>query len=183
MGSFDSSEGPYATLTLAERWNGIRWSLQTIPNAIPHPTNSAANALNGISCTSGSACTAVGVYKGSGTTIRALAERWTGARWSLQTLPRPIDRPSELNGVSCTSMNACTAVGFYAKHASAPSRPMVERWNGIKWSFQRTPNPTGVTSSELEGVSCSSNSVCTAVGNYFKQGSGDLTLAERWNGG
>lgn len=173
-----SSRGRYAPLTLAERWNGTSWSLQTTPNA-----GGAENVLYGISCTSKSACTAAGYSRRYGATTRALAARWNGTTWSLQTLRPPVGTPSELKGVSCTSKNACTAVGFYAGVPSSPSRALVERWNGTKWSFQSTPLPTGNTSSELEGVACSSTSVCTAVGDYFKQGAGAVTLAERWNRG
>jgi hypothetical protein len=51
----------------------------------------------------------------------------------------------------------------------------VERWNGKRWSIQPVPSPASTT---LEGVSCPSPTVCTAVGTY----NGGAPLAERWNG-
>ena len=45
------------------------------------------------------------------------------------------------------------------------------------WSIQTTPNPAGGSGSILNGVSCTSASACTAVGN-----SSNGTLAEGWNG-
>ena len=53
---------------------------------------------------------------------------------------------------------------------------MAERWNGTAWAMQSIPNPNG--SGQLNGVSCTSASACTAVGYY----GGYVTLAERWNG-
>ncbi len=49
------------------------------------------------------------------------------------------------------------------------------------WSIQTTPNPAGGSNSILNGVSCTSASACTAVGNY-SNGTATVTLAERWNG-
>jgi hypothetical protein len=61
------------TVTLAERWNGTKWSLQHTPN----PTGSTDSELHGVSCASASACTATGYYN-NGTTPVTLAERWNG---------------------------------------------------------------------------------------------------------
>jgi hypothetical protein len=61
------------TVTLAERWNGTTWSIQTTPN----PTGGSGSTLDGVSCASAKACTAVGGYN-NGTTGVTLAERWNG---------------------------------------------------------------------------------------------------------
>jgi hypothetical protein len=58
---------------------------------------------------------------------------------------------------------------------------LAERWNGTAWTVQRTPNPAGSFASSLLGVSCTSASSCTAVGQYLASTS-NLTLAEVWNG-
>jgi hypothetical protein len=57
-----------------------------------------------------------------------------------------------LRSVSCVSEVACTAVGSYGTRAG--ERTLVERWNGTRWSFQRSTNPIGVSNSRLTGVSC-----------------------------
>jgi hypothetical protein len=85
---------------------------------------------------------------------------------------------SELNGVSCSGRDACTAVGDYLNGAGA-SVALVERWNGARWALERTPRPTG---RPLGSVSCSSQSACTAVGQRDVAG-GRTPLAERWDGG
>ena len=58
----------------ADRWNGASWAIQSPPN--PAGTSNSDNTLWGVSCTSRSACTAVG----SG----AYAEQWNGVSWTIQ---------------------------------------------------------------------------------------------------
>ena len=160
------------TVTLAERWNGTRWSIQHTPN----PTGSQGSALAGVSCASASACTAVGDYN-NGTTTVTLAERWNGTAWSIQHPPNPASGSSiVLGGVSCASASACTAVGDYNNGTTTVT--LAERWNGTAWSIQHPPNPTGAPVSLLNGVSCASASACTAIGGY-NNGTAGVTLAER----
>jgi hypothetical protein len=49
------------------------------------------------------------------------------------------------------------------------------------WSVVPTADPSGATSSQLNGVSCARSNVCVGVGQYTSNGT-TLTLAERWNG-
>ncbi len=147
-------------ITLVERWDGGRWSLQTA-------ARSAIAAFSGISCPSSRTCVAVGDFAPKPGESLPLAERWDGRRWSIQRLPRL--NHAGLRGVSCTSSSACMAVGF------GPKGTLAARWNGSGWSIQRTP---GGASASFSAVSCSSSTVCTAVGGMNK-----TTLAERWEGG
>jgi hypothetical protein len=57
----------------------------------------------------------------------------------------------------------------------------VESWDGSSWRAPRVPTPAHATKAELLGVSCSSSTACTAVGDSTA-GSTTSTLAERWNG-
>ena len=176
VGSYTNSG---VALPLAERWNGARWSIQQTP--IPAGANGAS--LLGVSCTSKNACIAVGSYTIRPGDVQAtLAERWNGARWAIQRTPSPAALP-ELDGVSCTSRTACIAVGSYVNTAYTAAA-LVERWNGSRWSMQRVPNPAGAVSTALFGVSCTSRTACTAVGNLHTSLEPvlQLTLAERWNG-
>ena len=154
--------------TLAERWNGIRWSIQTTPSP-PH------GSLNAVSCTSASACTAVGASS-AGT----LAESWNGTRWTVQATPNPPQGGGFLSGVSCTSASACTAVGA-ANPFTPNATTLAERWNGTSWSLQATPNPSQ-GGGELLSVSCASASACTATGNSTNSSGVSVTLAAQWNG-
>jgi hypothetical protein len=159
-------------VTLAERWNGKKWTIQHTPN----PTGATSPYLRAISCTAASACTAVGLSDHGPRKQLTLAERWNGKQWMIQRTPNPAGAMSAgvmliaLNGVSCTAASACTAVGVSTYNKDVT---LAERWNGKKWTIQPTPNPAGATSSVLSGVSCTAASACTAVGHS------DQTLAER----
>jgi hypothetical protein len=96
--------------TLAERWNGHKWSIQTTPNP------SRVSPLYGVFCTSANACIAVGGPQ-------ALAERWNGQVWSLQSLPQ-LGKYAALGGVSCPAKSRCTAVGATGDPADPPQRTL-----------------------------------------------------------
>ena len=172
-GSFNPTAAP----TLAERWNGTTWSVQATPN----PSGAQSSQLRAVSCTSATACTAVGDYTDSTGTQRTLAERWNGTTWSIEKTPNPAGATaSGLSGVSCTA-TACTAVGSYTD-STGTQLTLAERWNGTAWAVQTTPEPSGATAGELSGVSCTSATACTAVGDYTNSTGIQLTLAEGWNG-
>jgi hypothetical protein len=132
-----------------------------------------------VSCTTATACTAVG--GSSTTTTQALAERWNGIRWTIQPTPNP-SRFNFLTSVSCPTSTACTAVGHYAVNSSSPDDMFAEGWNGSKWTVQAIRFPSGSTSSDLNGVSCATPTVCIAVGSFTSSAGSKKTLAERWDG-
>jgi hypothetical protein len=164
-------------VTLAEKWNGTKWSIQTTPDS---KGLSQETELLGVACASTSACTAVGASVVQVAT--ALAEAWNGTKWSIQTTPVPSGaRGSVLYAVACTSSNACTAVGGY-DNSSDVEVTLAEAWNGTSWSIQTTPNPSGAEASVLSAVACTSVSACTAVGDYTDSSGTQDTLADVWNG-
>jgi len=157
--------------TLAERWDGARWRVQATPN----PAQGGGGLL-GVACTSRSSCTAAGLSN-AGT----LAERWNGTRWRIQATPNPAGSQFIfLNGVGCSSRSACTAVGGYSNR-SGGFRPVAERWNGAKWTIQRTPSPSGAQGDFLAAVSCPARLACIALGSSHGSGT-PLAMAQRWTG-
>jgi hypothetical protein len=174
-GEYVNSSG--TTVSLAEGWNGTEWAIQTTPN----PTGATSTSLPSVSCTSSTACTAAGYINNAGA-WEPIAERWNGTSWSIQTTPKPSGAGATfLQSVSCTSSTTCNAVGYYV-NSSATYVSLAERWNGTSWSTQTTPNPTGATGSYLQGISCSSSTLCTTTGEYVNSSGTKATLAERWNG-
>jgi hypothetical protein len=169
--------GVYYTIsaggTLVERWNGKAWAIQKALS----PGGIFGSQLDGVSCTSTSACTAVGYYYNGGVAPLALVERWNGKTWAIQRTRN--SGSSQLNGVSCAKSTACTAVG------STASGALADRWNGKAWAIQPARDPVGGTRVSLTAVSCTASTACTAVGTYLSGGTAsvvDLTLAEVWNG-
>ncbi len=157
---------PGAQVTLAERWNGVRWSFQPTPG---NPAR-ATGALASVSCRSRSNCTAVG----SGGSL-ALAEHWNGTRWSLLRPVVPVvsaSAGSSLTGISCTSNTSCIAVGSY-HDGSGHQFGLAEGWNGSSWAILAAP----AAASSLSAISCTSATACMAVGSAAAG-----PVAESWNG-
>lgn len=134
---------------------------------VPSP---ADGELNSVSCTSPSACTAVGfvgtVPAGGGT---VLAQRWNGATWSLQPISPPFGGQSEWSEVSCGSPRFCVALGMlvHARTLTGGAQSIRGMWNGSTWSVQVLPK-----SSFANAVSCLSARFCLMTGSR----------TERWNG-
>ena len=148
---------------LALSWDGSNWQVQ----AVPLPRHAPAGLFDAVSCTSAKACTATGTdfsHPGGPT----LAKRWNGKAWRVQRTPNPANislssSEVELNGVSCSSAKACTAIGEYTPdHAAAY---FIESWNGKRWRPEPAPHPSDFAHGALLGISCAS-ARCAAVGAY-----------------
>ncbi len=175
VGSSNDAYSDYSNSTLAERWNGTSWTIQATPNPGYYPSD----ILNSVSCTTATACTAVGsVTVTYPFTQMSLAESWDGSTWSVVSTPNPVGpTAASLTAVSCTTPTACTAVGSSAAtDSSGTVVPLAEQWNGTIWIIQPTQVPAGSTNAVLSAVKCTSTTACIAVG------SGNGTLAEQWNG-
>jgi subtilisin family serine protease/streptogramin lyase len=149
---------------MAAHWNGTAWSSQTISA----PTGSQYAKLIDVSCPTSNYCVAVGYYKNASGVWVNYSLLYNGGAWYTLSTPNAADSAeSELDGVSCTAIHACTAVGWYVAK-SGGTKPVIARWNGATWSLQ-TPARTG---GSLASVSCVSTSFCMAVG----------ADSETWNG-
>ncbi len=149
----------YPSSPLAEVRQASGWSLAPAPLTAPD-----SSSLDAVSCTSRTACTAVGSPSHGGVVV----ERWNGRDWQLQSAPSPAG--AAVQAVSCASATACMFVGFQN------TGMLTERWNGRTWSLDTIGSPD---SDGLNAVSCTSASACIAVGGGSDNGA---ALAERWNG-
>ena len=168
-----------AGVTLAEQWSGSRWRV-TRTAVLP---GARAGLLFGVSCVSATACTAVGSATSRSGRTRPLAERWDGRTWSVQPAPAPSGAVSYLSGVSCSSARVCLAVGYAGNRAGTEGVPVAERWDGHRWTTQRTARATGARAGFLSGVSCTGPRACTAVGFANDADGTQAPLVEHWNGG
>ncbi len=169
----------YTSLPLAERFNGTAWSIQTLAT----PANAQNITLRGVSCSSATACTAVGSYTSTSTYHNTpLAEQWNGSTWKIQATPQPAAATtgSSLSGVSCKTATTCTAAGSYTSSSAQSVAYEVTQVAGV-WKLQTIPLPAGTSYSLLGGVSCTAATACTAVGTY-QGSSGSGSYAERYNG-
>lgn len=103
--------------------------------------------------------------------------------WTIQKSPDLGVPNGQLLSLSCSGINACTAVGSYLD-TSGLNAALAESFNGSSYSRQRLPSagsPVPTTKSELSGVSCPASSFCEAVGSYHS-GAKVISLAFGWNG-
>jgi hypothetical protein len=165
-----------AAVPLAEIWDGTGWALQPIP-APP-----GSSSLSGVSCAAVDACTAVGLYANAAGVAVPFAERWDGTAWTLQAVPAPPGGGSGLNGVSCPTTSTCFAIGAGSDSSTGYSFPLAEKWDGIRWTIQPTPQPASAFIAFLRGVSCRGTGGCTAAGTYYA-GAAERILIERLRDG
>ena len=149
--------------TLAEQWNGTSWSIVTTP-----PLAGVNNAvLSGVSCPESNSCMAVGytVSSPGDVVVNALVESWNGTSWTI--VPTPLPDGStwvSLNDVSCSSPQACVAVGGYIKKNN--ELPLAESWNGSAWSILNAPNPHAENGSDFAAIDCVKTNKCEVTGDY-----------------
>jgi hypothetical protein len=166
------------SVALVQRWDGVRWSVETTPRA-------AISTLSDVACTSARVCWAVGYYQiplgAAGFPFAPVVERWNGSTWSIEPSPAPTAFPNVgnyLDAISCTTGRECTAVGSSGTSDNADFEiPLVEHWDGRSWSMQASPEGVGL----LTGVSCPSATACIAVGNSDTSYA-TSPVAEHWNG-
>jgi hypothetical protein len=137
------------------------------------PADAAANAglvFNRISCPGTDFCGASGTYTNtSGTTTGFLATVTMGA-WS--TVPAPVPANAwqtpapSIHDLSCPAIGSCFAVGTYENSHDAGTA-LLDSLSGGSWSAVQIPlPPVGTYPVQLDGISCSSTTACTAVGFY-----------------
>lgn len=160
----------YPSATLAEHWNGTRWSI------VPTPTPAPGGFLRAAT-TSPSGIWAVG---GAGN--QPLVEHLTGGRWSV--VPSPAVGPyAELDAVSAVpGSRQLWAVGFRAA-ADGEQYAFAERYDGRRWTavpIRSYANP-GDTLSDLAAVIAISPADVWAIGTGLTT-TADRPLVEHWDG-
>jgi hypothetical protein len=160
--------------TLIETWNGTTWSMSVTPN------QGDDDQLLAVSCSRTRNCKAVGSYL-KGPALQTLVETLNKSGWSITPSPSPSGRKkaSLLDGVSCTSIADCVAIGSYNHKTQTLS--LVEMWNGTSWSVIPSPDPSA-QNNDPRGVSCVDDTDCTAVGVYYNGSDTGQTFVETWDG-
>ncbi len=161
--------------------NGKKWSEMSIAS----PSGATKTVLTGVSCWEWPHCMATGWYENSSGKKLPVAYQGKSSSWEQVKVEVPTgSKGTVLTGVSCQGEGEgarCVASGWYI-NSEGTKVILAERWLLGKWEQQSTPSPTGASSSELSGVSCSSILLCTAVGSYKNSLGAVEGLAERWNG-
>jgi hypothetical protein len=115
------SAGPYHTL--ADVWNGTKWTLVLYSGG---PPGGKGGSLNGVSCPAVGECEVVGNAINSSGVEVTLAYLWKKEEWTFQSTPNPAGaKSSSLESVSCTAAEVCNAVGA-ERNASNLLKPFGE---------------------------------------------------------
>ena len=147
--------------TLVMTLAGGVWSVTPSPN---HGTKHD-NALTDVSCTSSTACVAVGAWEGANFE-RTLAMQLSGGAWSLMSAPNRNADDNVLSGVACTSARSCMAVGNSLGNATGTvtaHQTLIESLHAGVWKMVPSPN-FGTSENQLDDVACTDAAHCTAVG-------------------
>jgi hypothetical protein len=111
--------------------------------------------------------------------------------WTVAEAPLPADAASntsvDLYGLACGSADSCVAVGYESVRNVPGWNALIETMNGGTWTAAEAPVPSqlsqiGVYSSNLNSVTCTSATSCTAVGQYEDQKQNIGALIETLNG-
>jgi sugar lactone lactonase YvrE len=166
-GNSVNEEGEVSPYVLS--YNGSEFSLATLP------TLKTGSSLASMSCTSASACLAVGHAAEGGT----LAVGWDGSKWTTRSSLTPKEKTAWLAGVSCVGSLSCTTVGKAV--GGGETTPLAERVGEI-WTLESPPSPKASNSSGIYDVSCTSALSCVAVGSdgYATRGLGETWDGEKW---
>lgn len=111
-------------------------------------------------------------------------EHWNGSAFKLVAAPA---KKTFLQGVACASSTDCWAAGAAGTPPPLDSygvlgsfTPLLDHYNGSKWSAVHPPNPGAMQDDELSDVSCAASNDCYAVG-WTRSTEGERTLIEFWN--
>jgi hypothetical protein len=162
---------PVLSVTTASAAGDFNWTLMNGPPPVP----GQSLEWESLSCTSPLFCMNVGPIQGTANpSAPPESNLWDGSSWTNIALP-PQSGQTKLTSVSCVSDVFCMGVG--GTIASSGVTTYAAQWNGTTWSDSAAITPSG-TQAALYAVSCTSPTVCEAVGQY----STGTALAEQWNG-
>jgi hypothetical protein len=147
--------------------------------------------LFSVSCASSTSCVAVGQYTNTSGDALGFIDTLSGTTWTTLIAPLPgASTDSFVNDVSCVASGFCVATGYYRDStAGNPFNGLLLQRSGGVWTTQRAPEPPnggtdgdGHQLAHTSGVSCTSASACTAVGNFDDTTGHQHALIETWNG-
>jgi hypothetical protein len=158
--------------TLAEHWNGKKWSVVKTPN------KSGFTAFQDVAVVSHRNVWAVGYFVPSGGSHpRTLIEHWNGKRWRIVKSPNPLKGTNVLFGVDAASARAVFAVGTNNLGASAGLRQVTLRLTPKGWKSVKAGPSSGA-----EDVAVFSAKSALAVG-HIGSGTASKPLVEKYAGG
>jgi len=158
--------------TLAEHWNGKKWTVVTTPN-----TTGPDNVFNSAVAIAPNDVWAIGDYW-TGSIFQTLTEHYDGKKWSIVPSPNSGTYGDGLYAAAGISTKDVWAVG-QVYGASGAAKTFGIKWNGKKWAVQKTPNVSGATNDGFNSIAAipGTNTVWAVGDTYYPStGNPDQTL-------
>jgi hypothetical protein len=173
VGAYYPPSNPEVLSTLGMHWEGKRWTAYPMPNVGPNE-----NSLLGVSELGNGEAWAAGYFASANYEQRTLIEHFNGSAWEVLPSPNPGAQGNIFYGVSALDGSDVWAVGGQ-RDSSGIWHPLVEHYDGSKWSVVSVPDPGNDVL--LYAISASSANDIYAVG---QEGSSfpSQALLEHYNG-
>jgi hypothetical protein len=172
---YPSSSASTVLATLAEHFDGTRWTAYPLPNI-----GVQENVLLGVSMPSGSRAWAVGYYVSGQFLQQTLIEHFDGNVWSVVPSPSPGALQNILFGVTAISDADVWAVGAQ-QDSQGLWHTLAEHWDGSDWSVVKAVD-AGTTGNQFYAVKALSSNDVYAVGQQAGTGFPNQALIEHWDG-
>jgi hypothetical protein len=140
--------------TLTEHWNGVSWSIAASPNVGP-----GDNMLTAVGALPNSTAWAVGRWTDGAGVSETTTLRWDGASWTVVQSPTfDAGIASSLLSVAAISPDNIWAAGYFENTNPVIFHPyylhpLVEHWDGQRWSVIPSPDGVPPIPNDLGGIS------------------------------
>ncbi|HJT55577.1 MAG TPA: hypothetical protein VJ761_03705 [Ktedonobacteraceae bacterium] len=169
--------GDFNGKTLAEHWDGAKWTLVKSPNG------KSGSQFTAVSAVSSNDVWAVGIQDTAGpaTGLRTLIEHWDGTKWKVIPSPNASSEGDDLYAVTAISTNDVWAVGYFENDSQTLILPLLEHWDGKSWTIFQVPS-VFFSINFVYGVSAVSTSDIWAAGYTIGDGGDNENLLLHWDG-
>jgi hypothetical protein len=168
--TYNPSSGLFQTL--AEHWNGTRWTVSPTPNV-----GGVNNQLYAVAADGPNDVWAVGIYRISPGIRGNLIEHWNGSVWAIVPSLNKSTGDNALDSVVAFAPGSAFAAGGY----NGPNfQTLIEQWNGTKWKIDPSQNINS-NSNVFNAMAGTGANDVWALGDYYT-GSVFNSLTEHWNG-
>jgi hypothetical protein len=174
VGTYDPA-GSSVLATLAEHFDGTRWTAFPLPNV-----GSQENVLLAVSMPSPGLAWAVGYFVNGKFQQQTLIQHFDGKVWSVVPSPSPGAEQNILFGVAAITDSDVWAVGS-DQDANGLWHTLTEHWDGTSWSVVNAVD-AGVNGNQLYAVNALASNNVYAVGQQAGAAFPNQALVEHWNG-
>ncbi len=189
VGNYNGTSGSGGQFGLIDTESAGTWSTQAAPQPAAAAADQQVSVLD-VTCPVVGPCAATGSYEAGSfppTNPAFLLQQSGAGVWTAEDVPLPSGSGTDANafndvaGISCAAL--CEAVG-QVELQSGQFVGLLEQLSNGTWtpSVAPVPSDAGPGGVGLNGVSCTFDGICTAVGSYNNPDNGGLPLIDTVDG-